>query len=115
MSLNDYYPHDKPSHLIGFKLNNEIDCFKARLIAKGYTQKPSIDYFDMFASVVKLDTVHIIISLAAYDCWRMFQMDIKSTRLNGMTKEKVYVDRPPRYMKGEKKVSRLKKASYGFK
>ena len=36
--------------------NGEIDHFKTRLIAKGYKEKPSIDYFEVFAFVARLDT-----------------------------------------------------------
>ena len=39
-----------------YKPNGEIDCFKARLVAKGYQQKPGIVYFEVFASVARLDT-----------------------------------------------------------
>jgi hypothetical protein len=41
-----------------------VDCFKTRLVAKSYKQKLGIDYFKVFPPIARLDTVHMIISLA---------------------------------------------------
>ena len=48
-----------------YKPHDTIDRFKARLVAKGYKQKPYIDYFEVFAPVARLDTICMIIALAA--------------------------------------------------
>ena len=47
------------------KLNSDgsIDCYRARLVAKGYTHKYEIDYGDTFALVEKLNTIRILISI----------------------------------------------------
>nr|XP_009775305.1 PREDICTED: uncharacterized protein LOC104225243 [Nicotiana sylvestris] len=77
---------------IKFKPTGEVDHLKARLVVKGYKQKAGIDYFEVFAPVARLDTVHMIISLSANNCWKIFQMDVKSAFLNGVLEEEAYVE-----------------------
>ncbi|KAH9745452.1 hypothetical protein KPL70_004078 [Citrus sinensis] len=95
----------------------EIERHKARLVAKGYSQKAGIDYDEVFAPVARLETIRLIISLAAQNKWKIFQMDVKSTFLNGFLEKEVYIEQPLGYVvKGhEDKVLRLKKALYGLK
>ncbi|CAL9005801.1 unnamed protein product, partial [Prunus brigantina] len=91
--------------------------YKARLVAKGYKQKYGIDYEEVFAPVARLDTVRLLISLAAHHNWKIYQLDVKSAFLNGVLDEEVYVEQPEGFkIKGEEqKVYRLKKALYGLK
>ena len=98
-------------------IGGEIIKHKARLVVKGYKQRQGVDYEDVFAPVARLETVRLILSLAAQHQWKIMQMDVKSTFLNRRLEEEVYVDQPPGYeVKGEKgKVLRLKKALYGLK
>lgn len=95
----------------------EIERHKARLVAKGYSQKAGIDYDEVFAHVARLETIRLIISLAAQNKWKIFQMDVKSAFLNGFLEEEVYIEQQLGYVvKGhEEKVLRLKKALYGLK
>ncbi|XP_057506547.1 uncharacterized mitochondrial protein AtMg00820-like [Actinidia eriantha] len=48
-----------------FNKNGEVDKYKARLVAKGYCQQYGIDYAEVFAPVARLDTIRLVISLAA--------------------------------------------------
>ena len=70
----------------------------------------------MFAPVARIDTIHLIIALAAQNHWKIYQMDVKLAFLNGYLEE-VYVEQPPGYvMKNqEDKVYKLKKTLYGLK
>ncbi|KAH9670830.1 hypothetical protein KPL70_017126 [Citrus sinensis] len=65
----------------------------------------------------RLETIRLIISLAAQNKWKIFQMDVKSAFLNGFLEEEVYIEQPLGYVvKGhEDKVLRLKKALYELK
>ncbi|KAM1556843.1 hypothetical protein PS2_040150 [Malus domestica] len=97
--------------------NGEVEKHKARLVAKGYCQQYGIDYAEVFAPVARLDTIRIVISLAAQKNWDIYQLDVKSAFLHGELEEEVFVDQPPGYeQKGqETKVYRLNKALYGLK
>ena len=55
---------------------------KARLVAKGYAQKHGVDY-EVFAPVARLETVRLILALAAHGKWEVHHMDVKSAFLNG--------------------------------
>ncbi|CAJ2651499.1 unnamed protein product [Trifolium pratense] len=99
------------------KSKGEVERYKARLVAKGYSQRADIDYDEIFAPVARLETVRLIISLAAQNKWKIHQIDVKSAFLNGVLDEEVYIEQPQGYeVKGEKeKVLKLKKALYGLK
>jgi hypothetical protein len=62
------------------KLNADgsINKHKARLVVKGYSQEPGIDYHDTFAPVSRLDTIKMLLMIAAQTGWYVWQMDVKS-------------------------------------
>ena len=99
------------------KENGEVDKYKAHLVAKGYKQEFGVDYKEVFAPVVRLDTIRLVIALAAQNAWPIFQLDVKSAFLHGDLVEEVFIDQPPGYVKTgcEHKVYKLKKALYGLK
>eukprot|EP00268_Persea_americana_P053619 TRINITY_DN60865_c0_g1_i1.p1 TRINITY_DN60865_c0_g1~~TRINITY_DN60865_c0_g1_i1.p1 ORF type:complete len:349 (+),score=54.58 TRINITY_DN60865_c0_g1_i1:103-1047(+) len=100
-----------------YKPDGQVDRLKARLVVKGYKQKPGIDYYEVFALVARLDTIRMVIALAAQKQWRIHQMDVKSAFLNGLLEEEVFVDQLVGYVvEGhEDKVLKLKKALYRLK
>ena len=101
------------------KLNEtcEVEKNKARLVSKGYTQKHGVDYIEVFMTVARLETIQLVISLAAQQGWRILQLDVKSGFLHGELSEEVFIEQPPGYEKkgAEQKVYRLKKALYRLK
>nr|GFB38319.1 retrovirus-related Pol polyprotein from transposon TNT 1-94 [Tanacetum cinerariifolium] len=90
---------------------------KARLIAKGYAQEEGIDFEESFAPVARLEAIRIFISYAAHKSFPIYQMDMKTTFLNGPLKEEVYVAQPDGFVDPghPEKVYRLRKALYGLK
>ena len=97
--------------------NGEIDKHKARLVAKGYAQKYGVDYNEVFAPVARLDTIRLVLALAAQRGWTVYQLDVKSAFLHGVLNEEVFVEQPCGYeiKDNEHKVYKLKKALYGLK
>ena len=84
---------------------------------KGYSQVFGVDFSKTFAPVAHLDTIRMLLALAAQKGWKTYQLDLKSAFLNGYLQEEIYVEQSKRFqVKGqEEKVYLLKKALYGLK
>ncbi|GJV77923.1 retrovirus-related pol polyprotein from transposon TNT 1-94 [Tanacetum coccineum] len=67
---------------------------KARLVARGYRQEEGIDFEESFAPVARLDAIRISLAYAAHMNMIVYQMDVKTTFLNGIMREEVYVSQP---------------------
>nr|GEW53137.1 putative reverse transcriptase domain-containing protein [Tanacetum cinerariifolium] len=96
---------------------HQFDRLQVRLVAKGYAQEEGIDFEESFALFARLEAVWIFIAYAAHKSFLIFQMDVKTTFLNGPLKEEVYVAQPDRfaYHDHPEKVYRLRKALHGLK
>nr|GEV75291.1 retrovirus-related Pol polyprotein from transposon TNT 1-94 [Tanacetum cinerariifolium] len=68
---------------------------KARLVAVGYSQQEGIDYDETFAPVARIEAIRLFLAYVAHKDFTVFQMDVKTTFLNGILKEEVYVGQPP--------------------
>jgi len=95
----------------------EVVKYKARLVAKGYVQRQGVDFEEVFAPVARLDTIRVILALAANRGWEVHHLDVKTAFLNDDLEEEVYVAQPEGYVeKGkEKMVLKLSKALYGLR
>ncbi|GKC99136.1 retrovirus-related pol polyprotein from transposon TNT 1-94 [Tanacetum coccineum] len=90
---------------------------KARLVAQGFRQEKGIDFEESFTPVARIEAISIFVANVANKNMMIFQMDVKTTFLNGEVKEKVYVSQPEGFLDQDNPshVYKLKKAMYGLK
>nr|GEU40635.1 retrovirus-related Pol polyprotein from transposon TNT 1-94 [Tanacetum cinerariifolium] len=82
--------------------NDVVSQNKARLVAQGYHQQKSIDYDETYGLVARLESIRILLAYACALKFKLFQMDVKSSFLNGFINEEIYVAQPPRFIDFEK-------------
>eukprot|EP00253_Pinus_taeda_P035533 PITA_35533 len=116
-------PHDK--NIIGTKWifknklneNGEAIRNKARLVCKGYDQQECIDFEETFAPITRLEAIRMFLALSSFQKFKVYQMDVKHSFLNGDLEEEVYIEKPDGFIlvNDAKLVCRLRKALYGLK
>ena len=86
-------------------------------MARGFSQKEGIDYEETFAPVARYTSIRTVLALAAIMIWKVHQMDVMTTFLNGVVEEEVYVEQPLGFETRDRQshVCILKKAMYGLK
>ena len=91
--------------------------FRARLVARGFTQIPGIDFDETFSPVARFESLRLLLALAALEDWHIHQMDVKSAFLYGELDEEIYMEQPSGFVVPgrETQVCRLHKALYGLK
>ncbi|GJU43349.1 ribonuclease H-like domain, reverse transcriptase, RNA-dependent DNA polymerase [Tanacetum coccineum] len=97
--------------------DGKIIKHKARLVAKGYIQEHGIDFEEVFAPVARMETIRLLLAIAANNKWQVHHLDVKSAFLHGDLQEEVYVTQPEGFIKRNDngKVYRLIKALYGLR
>ena len=93
-------PRPKDKNIIGTKwmfknkINEEGQVIrnKARLAYKGYSQIEGIDFEETFAPVARMEAIRMFLAFACSKGFKIYQMDVKSTFLNGELKEEVYME-----------------------
>lgn len=92
-----------------------ITKYKARFVARGYSQIEGLDFTETFAPVVRKETVRALLALAALQDYDIKQFDITTAFLYGDLTEEIYVEQPEGYEDGKDRVCRLHKGLYGLK
>jgi hypothetical protein len=90
---------------------------KAHLVAQGFSQVEGLDFGETFAHAARLEAIKILLAFVASKRFKLYQMDVKSTFLNGVIQEEVFIRQPPGFEnpKYSNRVYKLLKALYGFK
>ena len=97
--------------------DGQVETYKARLVAKGFRQKQGIDYEETFSPVAMLKSIRIMLAIAAYHDYEIWQMDVKTAFLNGFLEEEVYMSQPEGFISKNKpnQACMLKRSIYGLK
>ncbi|GJV18232.1 retrotransposon protein, putative, ty1-copia subclass, partial [Tanacetum coccineum] len=104
-----------------FKKKTDMDgivhVYKAHLVVEGYTQLYGVDYEEMFSLVADIRAIRILISIAAYYDYEIWQMDVKIAFLNGYLDEEIYMVQPEGFVDPNhlRKVCKLQRSIYGLK
>ena len=96
--------------------DGRVAKYKARLVARGFTQQWGTDFDETYSSVAKLGTIRILLAIAAVKNWEVEVVDVDNAFLNAPLKEEVYLDLPEGLGGGGAGlVLKLNKALYGLK
>ena len=96
--------------------DGSVERYKARVVAKGFSQRPGLDYVEVFAPTFRMASIRTIIALAAKHDYHLHSIDISSAFLNGDLEEVIYMVQPPGFVQfGPDFVCKLKKSLYGLK
>jgi len=95
--------------------DGQVECYKARLVAQGFSQVEGIDYNETYAPVTRYGTIRTLLALTARHQWHIHQMDAKAAFLNSDLSEEIYMKAPPGSDTRDSFVWQLNHALYGLK
>ena len=94
--------------------DGSVTIYKARIVVKGFRQVQGVDYDEIFSLVAMLKSVRIMLAIATF--YEIWQMDVKTTFLNGFIKEELYMIQQEGFVnpKGANKMCKLQRSIYGL-
>ncbi|GJV40335.1 retrotransposon protein, putative, ty1-copia subclass [Tanacetum coccineum] len=98
-------------------MDGNVHTFKARLVAKDYTQTYDVDYRETFSSVADIKAIRILLAITAFYNYEIWHMDVKTTFLNAHLSEDIYMVQPEGFVdpKHPRKVCKLQCSIYRLK
>ena len=88
-----YLPPGRKAVKSRWVFRRKVDlCYRARVVAKGFTQILGLDYDETFSPVAQFESLRLLLVLAALEDWEIHQMDIKLAFLNGLLDEEIYME-----------------------
>ncbi|KAK3125126.1 hypothetical protein QOZ80_7BG0600470 [Eleusine coracana subsp. coracana] len=98
-------------------MDGNVHIYKARLVAKGFKQIQGVDYDETFSPVAMLKSIRILLAIAAFYDYEIWQMDVKTAFLNGNLSEDVYMTQPEGFVdpQNARKICKLQRSIYGLK
>jgi hypothetical protein len=101
------------------KLNEDgqVTRNKDRLVCKGYAHVEGIEFEETFSPVARMEAIYFLLAYACSKNIKMYQMDVKSTLLDGELEEEIYIEKPKGFQLSENTyyVCKLTKTLYGLK
>ena len=85
------------------------------MVVKGFSQVHGVDNHETFASVEKMDSIRLVLAIAASKHWEVHHMDVKSDFLHGHLQEYIYMKHPKIYTSDPSLVCKLQKSLFGLK
>ena len=93
----------------------EVQRYKARYVARGFSQVEGVDFFETWSPVGRYATLRVLLAIAAREDLEIKHVDIQCAFLNGELEEEVFVEQPPLFTDGTARVWKLHKTLYGLK
>ncbi|KAL0453685.1 UNVERIFIED_CONTAM: hypothetical protein Slati_1346600 [Sesamum latifolium] len=91
IKFGPWWTHPKALEL---GVDGEVTAFDARLVAKGYTQRPGVDIEETYSPVAMAKSIRMLLAIAVWYDYEIWQVDVKTAFLNGFVEEEIYMDQP---------------------
>jgi hypothetical protein len=100
-----------------FRPDGSLERYKARWVLRGFTQRPGIDFDEIFSPVVKPATIRTVLTVALFHNWHVHLLDVKNAFLHGTLDETVYCVQPAGFVDSSQPdhVCHLNKSLYELK
>lgn len=95
--------------------NKRNNIYKARLVVRGFEQKPGIDYFETYAPVISKSSLRLVLAFIIQKNLKIYALDVKTAFLNGDLQETIYMEQPIGFNNNSGNVCKLLKSLYGLK